>query len=60
MRIVGQTLSMGLVLVIFSIYVGAVVFNPGNYPQLLVSINVMFTISAILGFVAIFASLARN
>lgn len=60
MRIIGQTLSMGLVLVIFSIYVGAVQFNPGNYPALLTSINVMFTISAILGFVAIFASLARN
>ncbi|MGF7118603.1 MFS transporter [Methanobacterium oryzae] len=59
MRIVGQTLSMGMVLVIFSIFVGAVQFNPGNYPQLLASINVMFTISAILGFIAIFASLAR-
>lgn len=59
MRIVGQTLSMGLVLVIFSIYVGAVVFNPGNYPQLLQSITTMFTISACLGFFAIFASLAR-
>ncbi|MGZ7210269.1 MAG: MFS transporter, partial [Methanobacterium sp.] len=60
MRIIGQTLSMGLVLVIFSIYVGAVQFYPGNYPALLQSINVMFTISACLGFVAIFASLARN
>ncbi len=60
MRIIGQTLSMGLVLVIFSVYVGAVQFNPGNYPALLQSINVMFTISAVLGFVAIFASLARN
>ena len=59
MRIVGQTLSMGMVLVIFSIYVGAVQFNPGNYPQLLQSINVAFTISAILGFIAIFASLSR-
>jgi len=60
MRIIGQTLSMGMVLVIFSIYVGAVQFYPGNYPQLIQSINVMFTISAILGFVAIFASLART
>ncbi|WP_431061664.1 MFS transporter [Methanobacterium sp.] len=60
MRIVGQTLSMGMVLVIFSIYVGAVQFNPGNYPQLLQSISTAFTISAILGFIAIFASLARN
>lgn len=60
MRIIGQTLSMGMVLVIFSVYVGAVQFYPGNYPALLQSINVMFTISAILGFIAIFASLARN
>lgn len=60
MRIIGQTLSMGMVLVIFSVYVGAVEFNPGNYPALLQSINVAFTISALLGFVAIFASLARS
>jgi EmrB/QacA subfamily drug resistance transporter len=60
MRIVGQTLSMGMVLVIFSVYVGAVLFSPQNYPALLQSINVAFTISAVLGFIAIFASLARN
>ncbi|MGB9201775.1 hypothetical protein [Methanobacterium sp.] len=36
-----------LLMVIFSIYIGAVQFNPGNYPQLLQSINVVFTISAI-------------
>ncbi len=59
MRIIGQTLSMGMVLVIFAVYVGAVQFNPGNYGALLQSINIMFTISAVLGFVAIFASLAR-
>ncbi|MDD3985945.1 MAG: MFS transporter [Methanobacterium sp.] len=60
MRLIGQTLSMGIVLLVFSIYVGAVQFNPGNYPQLLQSINTVFTISAILGFIAIFISLARN
>ena len=60
MRIVGQTLSMGMVLVIFSVYIGAVLFNPQNYPALLQSINIAFTISAILGFIAIFASLARK
>ena len=47
MRLMGQTLSMGIVFVIFSLYVGAVQFNPGNYPQLLQSINVVFTISAV-------------
>ena len=60
MRIIGQTLSMGMVLVIFSIYIGAVQFNPQNYPALLESIKLTFAISTILGFVAIFASLARK
>lgn len=60
MRIVGQTLSMGMVLVIFSVYVGAVQFNPQNYPALLQSINIAFSISAVLGFIAIFASIARK
>lgn len=59
MRLIGQTMSMGIVLVIFSVYIGAVQFNPSNYPALLQSINVMFTISAFLGFFAIFASLSR-
>lgn len=58
MRLIGQTLSMGMVLVIFSIYVGDVQFNPSNYPQLLQSINMMFSISAALGFIAIFISMA--
>lgn len=60
MRIIGQTLSMGMVLVIFSVYIGAVQFNPQNYPALLDSIKIAFTISTILGFIAIFASLARK
>ncbi|MGB9936492.1 MAG: MFS transporter [Methanobacterium sp.] len=60
MRIVGQTLSMGIVLVVFSIIIGAVQINPQNYPALVQSTNIVFSISAILGFIAIFASLARN
>jgi EmrB/QacA subfamily drug resistance transporter len=59
MRLMGQTLSMGIVLVIFSIYIGAVQFNPGNYPQLLQSITIIFTISAVLGFMSIFISVLR-
>lgn len=60
MRIVGQTLSMGLVLLVFSLNVGTVQFNPTNYPQLIQSINVVFTISAIFGLVNIFFPLIRN
>lgn len=60
MRLTGQTLGMGMILVIFAVYVGAVQFNPQNYPALLASIKVAFTISAVLGLIAIFASLARK
>lgn len=60
MRIIGQTLSMGMVMVIFSIYIGAVQFAPQNYPELMISIKLTFIIATILCFVAIFASLARK
>lgn len=60
MRLLGQTFSMGLILVIFAIYIGTVQFNPQNYPALLTSIQVAFFISVILSIIAIFASLARK
>ncbi|HEX3012919.1 MAG TPA: MFS transporter, partial [Methanobacterium sp.] len=60
MRLLGQTFGMGLILVIFAVYVGAVQFNPQNYPELLTSIQVAFSISVILSIIAVFASLARN
>jgi len=58
MRLVGQTLSMGMVLFIFSIYIGAVQIAPSNYPMLLTSVQVTFIIATIFCFIAIFASLA--
>lgn len=60
MRLLGQTFGMGMILLIFAVYVGAVQFNPQNYPALLTSIQVAFTISVILGVIATFASLARK
>jgi hypothetical protein len=59
MRLIGTTLSMGMVLFIFSIYLGAVLINPSNYPLLLVSVQVTFIIATLLCLVAVFASLAR-
>jgi EmrB/QacA subfamily drug resistance transporter len=59
MRIIGQTLSMGMVLLIFAVYIGAVQFTPQNYPALLSSIKISFIIATTLCFGAIFASLAR-
>jgi len=60
MRLLGQTFGMGLILAIFAVYVGAVQFNSQNYPELLTSIQVAFSISVILSIIAVFASLARN
>ena len=60
MRITGQTLSMGITVLIFSIYIGTAQFTPSTYPELMASIKIIFAISTILGFGAIFASLARN
>ena len=59
MRLIGTTLSMGMVLFIFSIYLGAVQINPSNYPLLLVSVQVTFIIATLLCFMAVFASLSR-
>lgn len=60
MRLLGQTFGMGMILLIFAVYVGAVQFNPQNYPALLTSIQVAFTISVILGLIATVSSLARK
>ncbi|HHT17952.1 MAG: MFS transporter [Euryarchaeota archaeon] len=60
MRLLGQTFGMGLILVIFAVYIGAVQFTPQNYPDLLRSIQLTFIVSLILSIIAIFASLARN
>ncbi|MEN6293462.1 MAG: MFS transporter, partial [Methanobacterium sp.] len=60
MRILGQTFGMGLILVIFAVYIGAVQFSPQNYPELLMSIKITFTISVVLSLIAVFASLARK
>lgn len=60
MRLLGQTFGMGMILIIFAVYIGAVQFTPQNYPELLTSIKITFIISVILSLIAIFASLFRN
>jgi EmrB/QacA subfamily drug resistance transporter len=60
MRLIGQTFGMGMILLVFAVYIGAVQFTPQNYPELLTSIQITFIISVILSLIAIFASLARN
>lgn len=60
MRLIGQMLSMGVAMLIFSIFIGNVQIMPGNYPALLTSIRIVFTIFTVLCFIGIFASLARK
>ncbi len=60
MRQIGMTFSMGLVMLIFGIYIGHVQITPEYYPAFVSSVNVIFTIFAILCFGGIFASLARG
>ncbi len=60
MRLIGQMLSMGIALLIFSIVIGNVQILPSSYLALLTSIKIVFTICAVLCFIGIFASLARK
>ena len=60
MRQVGMTLSMGIAMLLFSIYIGRVEITPEYYPLFLKSIKPAFIIFAVLCFGGIFASLARG
>jgi len=60
MRLTGQMLSMGIVMVIFSLYIGRVQITPGYYPLFLKSLRMSFLLSSILCAAGIFASLTRG
>jgi EmrB/QacA subfamily drug resistance transporter len=60
MRLTGQTLSIGIAMLIFAIYIGRVQITPEYYQPFLISVEVAFIIFAILCFIGIFASLIRG
>lgn len=60
MRLTGNMLSMGLVMLIFATYIGRVQITPEYYSLFLKSVRVAFTVFAIICFAGIFASLARG
>jgi EmrB/QacA subfamily drug resistance transporter len=60
MRLVGQLLSMGIAMLVLSIFLGKVQIMPDNYPQFLMSVKVAFAIFSVLCLAGIFASLARG
>jgi EmrB/QacA subfamily drug resistance transporter len=60
MRLIGQTLSMGIATLIFALYLGQVAITPEVYPQFLASLKPAFAVFAVLCFMGVFASLARG
>jgi MFS family permease len=60
MRLAGQMLSMGLVMVIFALNIGRMRITPEQYPLFLESARTAFLLSAVLCSAGIFASLTRG
>jgi EmrB/QacA subfamily drug resistance transporter len=60
MRLLGQMLSMGIAIMIFSIVIGRVEITPAYYSSFILSLRYAFTLFTILCIFGIFASLARG
>ncbi|MFP4025867.1 MAG: MFS transporter [Thiohalospira sp.] len=60
MRLVGQMSSMGIAMMIFSIFIGKVEINPSNYDAFILSLRTAFVIFGTLCFIGIFFSLGRG
>ena len=60
MRATGRMFSMGITILIFSIYIGRVQITPEYHPVFLKCVTFSFSLFAVLCFGGIFASLARG
>ena len=60
MRMIGQTMSLGVAMILMALFLGTEKITPANYPGLLETIRTGLIIFALLCIPAIFASLARN
>jgi EmrB/QacA subfamily drug resistance transporter len=60
MRMVGQMMSMGIAMMLISLFLGRNSINPETYPGLVSAMHAGFIIFSILSVLGIFASLARN
>jgi EmrB/QacA subfamily drug resistance transporter len=60
MRLLGQTLSMSIVMLIFLLYIGKAEILPEHYPYFLKSVRVAFIFFCILCIIGVFASLSRG
>ena len=60
MRTAGMMLSMGVMMILFSVYIGDAEITPAYYPQFLTSVKVGFTIFAILGLIGVIAQMVAR
>jgi hypothetical protein len=60
MRLTGQMLSMGIVMILFALHIGKAKIAPEYYPEFLQSVSTAFVVFSVLCFVGVFASLARG
>jgi EmrB/QacA subfamily drug resistance transporter len=60
MRLLGQNMSMGVVMMVLAVYLGGRQVTPGSAPELLRTLRVVFWIFSGLGVLGAIASLARG
>jgi len=60
MRLLGQTFSMSIVMLIFLLYIGKVEISPDHYPYFLKSVRIAFIFFGVLCVAGVFASLSRG
>lgn len=60
MRLIGQTMSIGIATLVFALIIGRVQITPAQFPALLESIHLCFIVFTILCFMGIFASLKKD
>ena len=60
MRMIGQMMSMGIAMMLLSLFIGKQTINPATYPGLISAMKTGFLIFSVLSIFGIFASLARN
>jgi len=60
MRMIGQMMSMGIAMMLISLYIGKQTINPATSPGLMSAMKTGFIIFSILSVLGVFASLARN
>ena len=60
MRLIGQTLSMAIAMLILTLYLGRVQITPEQYPLFLEGVKTVFMVFSALCFLGVFASLVRG